>query len=71
MLIIKIHNNGTGDQQYGNYDYEVAATDPLGSLHTIVHGRILLHKRLNGWLDLAQRVLDDCEDMQERERPIC
>ena len=53
MLIIRIHNDGTGTNESANYTYEVRVN------HTVlVRGKIKRHNRNHGWRVLLQCLLD-------------
>lgn len=54
MLIIRIHNDGTGDTATGNYDYSVSVNTRI-----IAEGRIEGHCRADGWKTLVQKLVDD------------
>jgi hypothetical protein len=49
MLIITLHNDGTGDLHYGNYDYEVFVNQKK-----ISSGRVENHNRKIGWEALVK-----------------
>lgn len=51
MLIVLVHNDGTGTEESANYDYEVRINHDV-----IAHGRIPDHNRKDGW----QALLRDC-----------
>ena len=53
MLIVLVHNNGTGTQETANYDYEVRINHEV-----IEHGRILDHNRNDGWRALIREIAD-------------
>ena len=57
MLIILIHNEGTGTDESANYTYEVRVNEL-----TIARGEILGHNRWNGWKNLLQMLLEDQKD---------
>jgi hypothetical protein len=48
MLIITFHNDSTGDEIEGNYDYSVYI-----NREKISEGRIENHNRLSGWEGLV------------------
>ena len=48
MLTINIHNDGTGDEKTGNYDYQVRVNQEV-----IAEGRIEKHNRKAGWMALV------------------
>jgi len=49
MLLIKIHNDGTGSKAVGNYDIEVKVND-----RTLWTGRVENHLRADGWKTLVR-----------------
>ena len=51
VLIITIHNDGTGTEEVGNYDYKVIINDKV-----IKEGKIEGHYREDGWRDLVMQV---------------
>ena len=57
MLIIKIHNDGTGDTTIGNYDYTVYINE-----EKISKGKIESYNRISGWQGLisclAKQIFD-------------
>jgi hypothetical protein len=54
MLIVYIHNDGTGDKDTGNYDYKVQIN------HTVIHeGRVEGFPRGQGAGKLIAEVADD------------
>lgn len=53
MLIIHIHNDGTGDIDTGNYEYSVYINRT-----PIAHGYIEGHSRADGWEPLAIKVAE-------------
>ena len=54
MLIIKIHNDGTGTDESANYNYSVFVNN-----RTIAHGRIEGHNRCDEWEELVARLLSN------------
>ena len=56
MLILFIHNDGTGTDEAANYDVEVRVTLTLTELGTIARGRIEGHRRSDGWQTLVERI---------------
>lgn len=59
MLIIKIHNDGTGDVETGNYTYQVLVNNTL-----IDSGKFTGHIRSAGWRNLVDMMLDESENNQ-------
>ncbi len=53
MLIVLVHNDGTGTEEIANYDYEVRINHDV-----IEHGRILDHNRKDGWQALIREIAD-------------
>lgn len=51
MLIVLIHNDGTGTQHSANYDVEVRINE-----HQLWRGRVLGHDRDEGWPNLLQTI---------------
>ena len=47
MLQILIHNDGTGTEEFGNYDYKILINKTV-----MDSGRIEYYKRKNGWKEL-------------------
>ncbi len=60
MLIILIHNDGSGTSELANYDYQV-----LVNKNVIASGRVENHQRINGWEVLVERVLLEEEKMKQ------
>ena len=54
MLIIKIHNDGTGSKKSANYNYTVHRNN-----YRITHGRIEGHNQSDGWEELVARLLSN------------
>ena len=54
MLIIKVHNDGTGSNESANYDYGVYV-----NYRRIANGRIKGHNRDDGWEKLIARLLNE------------
>ena len=52
MLIITIHNDGTGNEEFGNYNVVVKINEAV-----IWQGRVEGHYRKWGWPDLLDRVI--------------
>jgi hypothetical protein len=53
MLIILVHNDGTGTEEIADYNYEVRINHDV-----IAHGRILDHNRKDGWQALIREIAD-------------
>ena len=53
MLIVLVHNDGTGTEERANYDYEVRINKEV-----IERGRILDHHRKEGWQALIREIAD-------------
>jgi hypothetical protein len=52
VLIVLIHNDGTGEPEHiGNYDVEVRI-----NAQTLWRGRVIGHNRYNGWPKLLETV---------------
>jgi hypothetical protein len=51
MLLILVHNDGTGSEETGNYDYEVRINNEV-----IERGRIQGHNRKDGWRALIKEI---------------
>ena len=65
MLIITLHNDGTGDTKTGNYNYEVFI-----NTRRIAKGRVEDHDRRLGWdglLSALGNVAHDAEKVDEEE----
>jgi hypothetical protein len=57
MLTINIYNNGTGEKDTGNYDWEALVN------HTLIDsGRIESHRRKRGWKALIGRISEPSLD---------
>lgn len=54
MLIIKIHNDGSGNNDSANYDYTVFVNKKI-----IAEGRIERHNRNDGWKKLVARLAEE------------
>jgi exopolyphosphatase/pppGpp-phosphohydrolase len=53
MLLVMVHNDGTGTKEIANYDYEVRINHDV-----IAHGRIADHNRGDGWRALLREIAD-------------
>lgn len=57
MLIVRIHNDGTGTDASANYTYEVLVNNEV-----VESGRVIGHDRSDGWpallLDIAAGKVD-------------
>lgn len=53
MLIVLVHNDGTGTKKIANYDYEVRINHDV-----IAHGQIVDHNRGDGWRALLREIAD-------------
>ena len=56
MLIVKVHNDGTGTEESSNYNCEVLVTLSPTNLITIAKVRVEGHNRADGWRELLKRV---------------
>ena len=65
MLIIKIHNDGTGTNKSANYNYGVYVNS-----WRIAHGRIEGHNRNDGWEALVGRLLSSNTEQDSYEYQI-
>ena len=54
MLTVTFHNDGTGNEDIGNYDVTVAVNDTI-----IWTGRVEGHYRPYGWVELVDRLAFD------------
>lgn len=60
MLIVKAHNDGTGQNGVGHYDVEVLITVEGGRrLEAIAKGRVEHHERVLGWRQLLMRIAQE------------
>lgn len=57
MLIIRLHNDGTGSDESANYNAEVRV-----NLDTIWLGRVEGHNRADGWPTLLRLLADATEE---------
>lgn len=57
MLVIKLINDGTGDNLVGNYRYTVEMKPPYGGSKVIARGTIKGHTRAWGWKALVYNLL--------------
>ncbi len=53
MLIVLVHNDGTGTVERANYDYEIRVNDEV-----IERGHIQGHHRKDGWQALIREIAD-------------
>ena len=60
MLIIQIHNDGTGNGVLANYDYSVYV-----NRDKIAEGRVENHNRLLGWEGLIQQLAKELEEKND------
>jgi hypothetical protein len=51
MLIVLIHNDGTGTNESANYDFEV-----LVNKNSIARGKVAGHNRNHGWKALLLQI---------------
>lgn len=58
MLIITIHNDGTGNVETGNYDYTVRVNNTI-----LERGSVKGHKRRQGWQNLVSMVLKESTEI--------
>ena len=68
MLIITLHNDGTGDTKTGNYDYEVFI-----NTRRIAKGRVENYERELGWHGLVsalENVMFDAEEVDDVDEHI-
>ena len=59
ILIVKIHNDGTGTEQSANYNCEILVTISPTELQLISMVRVEGHKRSDGWRKLLQSIAED------------
>jgi hypothetical protein len=62
MLIIKIHNDGTGTNESANYTYGVFVND-----RRIFRGRIIEHNRNHGWISLLCQLVVNALETSDKE----
>jgi len=64
MLTVKIHNDGTGSEEIGNYDVTV---DINGKI--VWRGRVEGFERISGWWNLVsdagETIWEDMMDMED------
>ncbi len=53
MLIVLVHNDGTGTEEIANYDYEVRINHEV-----IERGQVQDHHRKDGWRTLIGAIVD-------------
>ena len=53
MLLVLVHNDGTGSEEKANYDYEVRINNEV-----IERGRVQGHNRKDGWRALIREIVD-------------
>lgn len=63
MLLVTLHNDGTGDENIANYDCKVLVTISPTKLQTIALGRVEGHKRGDGWRALLRKLADEGRDV--------
>lgn len=63
MLIILIHNDGTGPDDASSYDAEAKITISPTRLKTIAKGRVEDFDRKDGWRKLVERVVNEINDV--------
>jgi hypothetical protein len=56
MLVITLHNDCTGSEAVGHYDYRVYVNTEL-----IAMGRVEKHKRKSGWQGLIRQLANELE----------
>jgi hypothetical protein len=61
MLVVQIHNDGTGTELHSNYDWSVSITVRDGNddvfLRKLASGRIEDHDRRQDWRKLVRKVV--------------
>jgi hypothetical protein len=57
MLIITCHNDGTGTEEWGNYDCEVRVNERV-----IAKARVEKHYRPSSWRILVARIAAEAKD---------
>jgi hypothetical protein len=57
MLIVLVHNDGTGTDEIANYDYEVRINHEV-----IERGRVQDHPRKDGWRALIGAIVNKYPD---------
>jgi hypothetical protein len=57
VLIVRIHNDGTGDKRIANYDWDVSITASPTELVALQRGRIEGHDRTQDWSVLVGKVV--------------
>ena len=62
MLVIKIHNDGTGQDGLGNYNCEVLVTTSPTTLKRIAFARVENHWRHNGWRALVRLMVTEAQN---------
>jgi hypothetical protein len=62
MLTVTFHNDGTGNEDIGNYDVTVAVNDEI-----IWTGRVEGHNRRYGWVALVDQLVDEAVREKMRE----
>lgn len=63
MLIVLVHNDGTGTTECANYNYEVKVTETSTRLKRIAVGWVEGHEREQGWRGLLRRIVDDMDTL--------
>lgn len=53
MLLVLVHNDGTGSEEKANYDFEVRINNEV-----IERGRVQGHNRKDGWRTLIKEIVD-------------
>lgn len=62
MLILRIHNDGTGTPKTASYNWDVCVTTSPTSLQVIARGRVEKHDRAKGWRALVRKVAASREE---------
>ena len=63
MLLVTVHNDGTGTEDSANYDVKVLVTVTPKQLKVIGLARVEGHRRGDGWKALLRRVIEEGRDV--------
>ena len=65
MLVITIHNDGTGTDEASNYNCKIMVTPTVATLRTIAESRVEGHRRADGWERLVTRMVCNARNVED------
>lgn len=64
MLVITIHNDGTGTDESSNYNCKIMITPTAATLRTIAESRVEGHRRADGWEELVLKMVENAKSVE-------